>query len=309
MFKVKNIARKIISTITLAAFIATMIPTGLFADQSMSTLAPWLGITGGNAKQLIYFTLHIPPIIYAESDGAIALLERYCADALSLPNGRFLVSKKIFDNNEKIIKLFEKHDIEHILKGAEGDPEVRKALFKLTRVILHEKIEKLMRVIAATDNSRYAAIKTYVLSNRALISAYNRYFSTTSGKKPPRDELFSNDIIASAFEIILLEKAGIVDKNSLNPAEAAFADTAERLFKASKLNCFTAEFWDEEELNRAIEMSLHIGYTETIVAHPREKSKSTVLKPIEKVKTGDEVGIKVKDRVRENNKFNRKFRI
>ncbi|MDP2913810.1 MAG: AAA family ATPase, partial [Candidatus Omnitrophota bacterium] len=264
----------------------------MLADEYSSTLSPWLKLHSGEARRLMYFALHVPRLMYAESDASNTLLERYCADALLLQNGSYLIDKSVFDYNENIIQLFAQRDISEILKEAEADPHVSRAIVSLTRVVLHENIEKLMRVIAATDSNRYLAMKSYVLSQKEIIDAYGECLSASLRKRALTGDLLFNDIVASAFEIILLRNAGIVDtstelsinpdrsrrvdKDELSPAEAALAEAAKPVFAANRHNYFTAEFWDERELNKAVTRSLHIGYVGPIVAHPKRKDRKFV---------------------------------
>src|SRR3989338_4999555 len=113
--------RQIISTITLIAFLLTLVPVDLFAEQHSSMLSPWLALHSGAAKRLMYFALRVPRLVYAESEHANALLERYHADALLLQNGSYLVDKSIFGHNEKVIGLFAKRDIGGILRETETE--------------------------------------------------------------------------------------------------------------------------------------------------------------------------------------------
>ncbi|MCX5667333.1 MAG: AAA family ATPase [Candidatus Omnitrophica bacterium] len=267
--------RKIISTITLVALLSTSILVDLFADQNSSNLAPWLTLSGGNAQRLVYFALHVPRITYAESEGAKELLERHFADALLLPNGSCLVDKSIFDNDASVIKLFETRDIPEILKEAEASPAVTRVLFRLTRVVLHENVEKLMRVIAATDHVRYTDMAALVFSQKKIIGAYSEYLPGSSRKRPATGDLLLNDIVASAFELILLKRGGIIDEGGMSAAESAFAREAELVFAANRHNYFNAPFWDERELNTAVTKSLHIGYAGPMSAHPKKPDTKT----------------------------------
>ena len=191
-------------------------------------LSPWLALHSGAAKRLMYFALRVPRLVYAESEHANALLERYHADALLLQNGSYLVDKSIFGHNEKVIGLFAKRDIGGILRETETDPSVSRALARLIRVVTHENIEKLMRVIAATDSNRYFAMKSYILSQKKIIDAYSGHLSAASRKRALTDDLLFNDITASAFEIILLRRAGVIDEDELSRADAALAKEADR---------------------------------------------------------------------------------
>jgi len=262
-----NMIKKIIAAITIIAFVSSAIPVDALTE-SGSTLAPYSRIQAVNAEKLIYLALHVPHIMYAETEVNKNLLRRYGADALLVENGKYLVSKSIFENNEKIIDLFTRRKIGEILEAAKSDPLIERILLRLTRVMIHENIEKLMRIISATDGNRYRSIRSYIFSQKEMIDAYQNYISSTAATRRLSGDLFLNDMVASAFEIIILKKAGIISEAKMTSAEKALEKAAEPVFKANRHQYFTVEFWDEAELNKAVTRSLHIGYADEIVAHP-----------------------------------------
>jgi len=269
--------RRSLALLTAIAVIFTAIPADVFARADHATLAPWSRLLSRDAQRLMYFALRVPHLMYAESPDAKELLDRYSADALCLRNGNYLVDKSIFNNDEDLLSLFSSRNIDGILKAAEKDPRVTAALTMLIRVILHENIEKLMRVIAATDSDRYYAMKEFVFARPELLKAYEKYLATTRSKSLPEANLLFNDIVASGFELIILEEARMLDHSNLSPEEGEFLEIANKIFSQNRINYFTAEFWDERELYKAINRSLHIGYAGSIAAHSAPGNKETLL--------------------------------
>jgi len=208
-----------------------------------STLAPWAGTQKlAVRREAVRLALELKGrLIYAESEDAKDLLRKNKADALLLQHGKILVSE-----------------------------EVKKDNLKLLRRIIHEEIEALMQIIERNEYDVYADMRDIVLSEHGLKEAY--YALLPDKKKPLMPwNLILNDIVARAFEIILLERQGLISKRELTDDEGRFLDIIRPIIERNKVNYFTGRFWDSGIRETEIRIALANGQTFIQVASAEKK--------------------------------------
>ena len=254
---------KIISTIISIVFLCN---TTLYSyPLSKDTLRVHSSFKSPEHKRRIYATLLTTNIRYADSEDAKGLLRTNNAEALLLSSGKYLVTKEIADNELKLI-----------------------------RAVTHEDIEALMQIIAEEDNSKYQAIKEYILIQRRALETYYNLFSQDNKPTFPAD-LLLNDIIAKAFELMFIIDEGMVSKEELSPEELAFIETIRPIIMVNKHNYFTGEFWDPRIRREKIRNALKRGFqfyeakiTEKATSNDRLSNVAHKIKAIIKEKYDEE---------------------
>ncbi|MFH1790755.1 MAG: serine/threonine-protein kinase, partial [Candidatus Omnitrophota bacterium] len=170
-------------------------------------------------------------IIHAESDAsARALLEEnHSADSLLSSDGKIVLSERT--SRDDLLFL---------------------------RAVTHKSIEALMQVIAYDDARTYDRIEALILP---LTSVREKYFALP-GKKPEMpttSRLRLNDIIATAFELILLNEKGLLPEYEMTPLELAFFREIRPVIMGARHTYFTGAFWDRRTRNLKIRAALAGG--------------------------------------------------
>ena len=96
-----------------------------------------------------------------------------------------------------------------------ADKDLARDPLKLIRKITHEEIEAILQIMAAGlrpgERARYSAIINLVLSRSAIREKYYGLFP--EGRRPELDdELLANDILATAFELLIPRMEGLVEE-------------------------------------------------------------------------------------------------
>jgi len=224
MIKKSNINRKVISLILTICFSIQGIP-GL--DEAFA-LAPWLGTQRvAVRREAVRLRLEMGErLIFTKDKEDEELLRKNKTRAVLLSHGKVLVAKELKDNNLKLI-----------------------------RVIIHEEIEALMQIVAKKDYSRYSDIRDLFLSRPRVREAYYAILPDREKPNLPWD-LMVNDLIARAFEILILKRQGLIRMSELSDEEIHFLSIVTPLIQANKHNYFTGEFWDSEQREMEIRVAL-----------------------------------------------------
>lgn len=176
--------RKIRKTISI-----TMVLVFLMSNTGFA-LAPWMASQTPLVKSEIRAVLDKSQVVEATSLAHCLLLPLCRSEALLLKNGKYLVSKKVYNNP-----------------------------LRLVRAIIHEDTEAMMQIMQrgkkewggiSGNRYRYNGIKELILDNRKVVQRY--YDLCHNGKKPAHlsDELILNDIMAKALELMFMAENGFV---------------------------------------------------------------------------------------------------
>ena len=110
------------------------------------------------------------------------------------------------------------------------DEELKGDPVELLRAIIHEEVKSVMQILVWEQNEKHSN-KLYQ-DIKELIS-------------PKESDSQVNHRVASAFELLILIKAGLVDRNELTPMERDFLKSIEPKIKSKEgTKCFTSIFWD-----------------------------------------------------------------
>ncbi|MDP8298495.1 MAG: ATP-binding protein [Candidatus Tantalella remota] len=123
-------------------------------------------------------------------------------------------------------------------------PELKNDSLKKLRVIFHEEIEAVMQILARQDRARYSHLINMILSDNAIVTAYRNAFPSKN-TDIVSDEMLCNDIIASAFELLLLFEESAVSSKEITKEERAFIEIIRPAIDANKHSYFTGMFWDQ----------------------------------------------------------------
>jgi len=207
--------------------------TGIPCVHEGVALSPWASTQKvGFRRQMQHLALkESGRLIYAETEEQKELLRRNNnARALLLSHGKILASSDLKKND-----------------------------LILLRTIIHEQIEAVMQILHDKERNRYLGIKELVLPYRSIRDAYSKLF--TNGKMPdlPPD-LILNDIISTAFELLILRENGLMKEEEMSGAENEFYNIIKPLIEANRHNYFNGLFWDGRIRELYIRVELANGY-------------------------------------------------
>jgi len=197
-------------------------------------LAPVPASQNPVVKREILACLARTQIRYAASEDARRLLEVNNTQCLLLSSGNYLVSEEIA-----------------------GDD------IKLLRAIIHEDIEAIMQILSRDNKTTYTALKELIL----------KYFPPGIEVTLPI-ELYVNDTIARAFELLILRYLGIMTDNEMMREGGEFIKKIAPIIMANRHNYFTGEFWDSslrgETISSAIRKGMRFYQVPMIAEEARE---------------------------------------
>ena len=166
-------------------------------------------------------------------------------DAMFLPTGQILVSEEV-----------------------SRDP------VKLIRACIHEEIEALMCILSYAEKQeksniygvrRYSNIYNLIFSDTeegGVIKSYEALYGKQANLTP---NLRLNDIVASAFELLIPKKDGLIEDKDLNTKEGAFVEAFEKRIKFDKQQCrrqrgrrwcFDRIFWNRKDREGTIRLAI-----------------------------------------------------
>jgi len=242
MLHIKNIL--LIRAISLFLSIGIAFPSATYSmpEKRPDTLRIPSSFKSPEHKRRIYATLLLGrDIRYADSEDARNLLSLNHAEALLLSSGKYLVTKKVAEDELRLI-----------------------------RAVTHEDIEALMQIIAQEDSNRHQGIKELILIQKKVLETYYNLFPEDQRSTLPA-ELLLNDIIARAFELMFIIDEGMVAIEELSPEEIAFTESIRPIIMANKHNYFTQEFWNLGIRRDKIKAALNKGITFYQVAAGKSK--------------------------------------
>ena len=207
-------------TLIITFFLSSTLP----AD----ALAPWMTSQVSQKREEILQELFKRGyhIIYAESEEDKELLKINETDALLLSDGRIIVSPEVAENDLNLI-----------------------------RCIFHEEIEAILQIMAEDDYSRYFGLQTIVLSDNELLKAYKKLLTPKQLKIIPKD-LFINDLLAEAFELILLWEKELISFNEMTKNEQEFIKLITPIIMRHEYDYFTRVFWDDRKRREKIKVAI-----------------------------------------------------
>jgi hypothetical protein len=136
--------------------------------------------------------------------------------------------------------------------------ELKSDPLRLIRRIVHEEVEAVLRIMAREDRSKYSALINMVLSRTDVREAYERL--VPAGQRPDLpDDLLANDMLANAFELLVLKLNRLVEEREISPADSEFIKAIEPLINANKHNYFTGVFWDPNVREAKIRVAMANG--------------------------------------------------
>ena len=237
---------KAVAIFVLAAFALTCIP----CIEEAHALGPWLGRV--EVRRAMYNqALELDRIVYADPNDH--MMDE--AKAFFLSHGKILLSPDLKGNTPQ------------------------KTLEKL-RCIFHEEVEAVMQIIARQDRSKYSTMMNIVLSNSAVVNKYDIAFNNGAKSGLP-DELLFNDIMARAFELLILWENKAISQSEMTGPELAFMQTIRPMIMQRKHNYFTGIFWDQYEREYNIRLAVANGQKFHQVASAENNSarKISTIKP------------------------------
>ncbi|MBF0494879.1 MAG: hypothetical protein HQL28_07130, partial [Candidatus Omnitrophica bacterium] len=122
-------------------------------------------------------------------------------------------------------------------------PEVTGKELKLLRAITHEEIEALKQVVKWEDVPRYTAIQNLILGYKPAKEKYFDIFPAKTKEALPNDQIL-NDMLARAFEILVLKKDNLITEAEMTDKEKAFISAIEPVIRDHEHNYFTGVFWN-----------------------------------------------------------------
>ena len=199
------------TAVVLCVFVFNIFPQYDTAE----ALSTWAGSQKALIRRnMLDMLLKNTRLIYAQDDEQKRLLEQNHANALLLSRGKILVSE-----------------------------DLKKDDLKLLRTIIHEEIEATMQIMAKKDRYRYQGIKELILSQKNVLAAYSHMFQ--EGEKTElSSDLLLNDILARAFELLVLTQKKLIDDHEMTTEEQRFLNAITPIINANKHNYFTGIFWD-----------------------------------------------------------------
>ncbi len=155
-------------------------------------------------------------------------------------------------------------------------PRLKNDPLKQLRAIFHEEIEAIMQIIARQAPLRYSAIREMILSDERIRKAYAHTFP--KDKAPElEDDLLVNDMVATAFELLLLSKDNLITDWEMTFAEGAYIRAIRPAIMATKHNYFTNIFWDqytrEMEIRTATASGQRFYEVASINSNPKNSQK------------------------------------
>ena len=176
-------------------------------------------------REMISQAVTLSRVVYAEKDDPI-LAE---ADAKLLTHGKILVSPRLKNNP-----------------------------LKQLRAIFHEEIEAVMQILKRQKPFRYGAIREMMLSDERIRTAYSKTFPDNNSPDL-EDNLLVNDMIATAFELLLLIENNLITNNEMTPAQREYIKLIRPVIVATKHNYFTSIFWDQYTREMEIRTAMASG--------------------------------------------------
>ncbi|MCX5678275.1 MAG: PEP/pyruvate-binding domain-containing protein [Candidatus Omnitrophica bacterium] len=239
----------IFNAIAIAITFLLSIESFLFVDEAKA-LAPYAGTEViSTRREMLRAYLERAEIIDARQDQeARRLLEANNADALLLSHGKIILSEKASQGN-----------------------------LSLLRAIIHEEIEATMQIMAREDRYKYSGLKELILPQRKILSTYYDLFSADRKPDLPAD-LLLNDIMAKAFELLILKEERLIYDNEITAEEKAFLSEVAPIVMANKHNYFTGVFWDWNARHMKIRVALANGNNFYQAADNNKKDDSETLK-------------------------------
>lgn len=210
---ITNIKKQHIKQVTGTLLVILFTFTSLLPVDIASALSPWAGSQRISIRQkMLDQALELSKVIYPEKGDNI--LDGRKAALLS--HGKIMLSPELKD-----------------------DPLAQ------LKAIFHEEVEAVMQILHDDDPGEYNDLKDAILSNSNIVSAYAEISDVGHMKGIGYDLLF-NDIIARAFEYILLMRAGAISEyREMTVPERNFIDLIKPYIDAKGHNFFTAIFWDQ----------------------------------------------------------------
>ena len=130
--------------------------------------------------------------------------------------------------------------------------------------VFNAEIKAVLEIIARQDGSKYQAIVDKLFLDKKILGSYAHLFPEDSRpdlaeslRGENHREMLANDMIARAFEILLLEKSNAIHRLSLTGEERDFIENIERFIRENENDFFTGIFWDQyaREINIRIAMA------------------------------------------------------
>ncbi len=179
-------------------------------------------------------------IIVVSEDAVLRKMARVRLDMISQA---VTLTRVIYaEENDPIL---EGHDAKLLTHGKVlVSPRLKNYPLKQLRAIFHEEIEAVMQLLARQEPLRYSAIREMILSDEKIKKAYSHTFP--KDKAPVlEDNLLVNDMIATAFELLLLSEDNLITDWEMTFAEGAYIRAISPAIMATKHNYFTSIFWDQ----------------------------------------------------------------
>ncbi|MFC1570741.1 hypothetical protein ACFL4E_03050, partial [Candidatus Omnitrophota bacterium] len=126
---------------------------------------------------------------------------------------------------------------------------------KHLRAIFRKEVDALMQILERQNSSRYDNVMKDILANEKIVKAYK-------AATPERDrsdftaELLFNDIMASAFELLILHRKKAISRKEMTPEEWDFIKTILPKISAHEHNFFTGVFWDTSSREMHIRIAI-----------------------------------------------------
>lgn len=133
--------------------------------------------------------------------------------------------------------------------------ELKRDPLKFIRTIIHLQIESILQIMANEDSARYAELAKIVLSNDNIRQRYYNLFGKDHNSDL-QDEELASDIIATAFEFILLKNNRLIEDGEMSPGQKDFLDSAEPLIRRLTPEYFTEIFWGKAAREARIRIAI-----------------------------------------------------
>ncbi|MDP8298731.1 MAG: GNAT family N-acetyltransferase [Candidatus Tantalella remota] len=224
-----------VSTALVCIFTLTSMP----AIEEAHALSPWAGSQRVAVRRaMLERALDHAKVSYADASDTI--LEN--SNALLLSHGKILLS-----------------------------PDLKSDSLRKLRAIFHEEIEAVMQILEKQDRARYSHLLNMILSDESIQKTYEKAFPSKDVSMLS-DEMRCNDIVASAFEILLLQEEKAISLLEMTKEEKEFIEAIRPAINANKHSYFTGIFWDQYVREMNIRLAMANGQKFVQVAAGKEST-------------------------------------
>ncbi|MGB2878697.1 MAG: hypothetical protein WBD24_00725, partial [Candidatus Omnitrophota bacterium] len=206
------------------------------------------------------------------SQNDIERLVEFETSAMLGRNGKYLVSPGIYHDDFKLIRAIVHEEIEALMQILQREGRERFRKFYKPELSMREVKEEFKKrrdslfdmeaemgteVALYMSRSPYRRIEALIVHNPWLKRLYNNLKGKRSDLPP---DLFLNDMVAKAFELMFITDKGLVGENELSEEERKFLKAARSVTLERKSTHFMMDaFWDPQVRREVIQRAISRG--------------------------------------------------